>query len=161
MTLKSILGRFALLFLLACTSSAAMSFTRYSKPVPEGLVVCETREQMNQAARDHPETVLHDEDGGYYLKDMNGIPVAVAADSLCPELDKSFAEADTMIAQNQLEGEDQMGTDDGLDSTAETVTYALLVIYASKVDLAGIPHILNGLSGGSLCDSQIVVSDDC
>ncbi|KAB8272606.1 hypothetical protein BDV30DRAFT_211983 [Aspergillus minisclerotigenes] len=49
---------------------------------------------------------------------MNGIPVAVAADSLCPELDKSFAEADTMIAQNQLEGEDHMGTDDGLDSTA-------------------------------------------
>lgn len=35
-----------------------MSFTRYSEPVPEGLVVCETHEQMNQAVRDHPETVL-------------------------------------------------------------------------------------------------------
>ncbi|KAE8420467.1 hypothetical protein BDV36DRAFT_249354 [Aspergillus pseudocaelatus] len=118
MALKSMLGRFTFLFLLTWTSSAAMSFTRYSKPVPEGLIVCETREQMNQAVRDHPETVLHDEGGGYYLKDMNGIPVAVAADSLCSELDNSFAEADAMIAQNQLKGEDQVETEDDLDTTA-------------------------------------------
>lgn len=50
---------------------------------------------------------------------MNGIPVAVAANSLCPALYNSFAETDAMIApQNQLKGEDQVETDDDLDTTA-------------------------------------------
>ncbi|OGM44965.1 hypothetical protein ABOM_007124 [Aspergillus bombycis] len=44
------------------------------------------------------EMALYDEAGGYSLKDTNGVPVAVAADSLCPELDNCFAEADAIYA---------------------------------------------------------------
>jgi hypothetical protein len=63
---------------------------------------------MNHGARDHPETVLHDDDGGNYLKNTDGTPVAVAADSLCPGLGMPFADVDAMIAQEKLLGEDQM-----------------------------------------------------
>ncbi|KAF7594545.1 hypothetical protein BBP40_008992 [Aspergillus hancockii] len=84
---------------------------------PSGLIVCETREQLNQVASDHPETVLHDEDGGYYLKDMNGARVAVAADSLCPDLNTSFADVDATIAQVIPMGEARMDMENGLEST--------------------------------------------
>ncbi|RAL02317.1 uncharacterized protein BO80DRAFT_463544 [Aspergillus ibericus CBS 121593] len=81
-----------------------MSLTRYTAPIPEGAKVVETREQLNQAARQNPQTVLYDQDGGYMLKDEDGTVVAVAADSLCPELDQAVAEVEAKQAQEKLAG---------------------------------------------------------
>ncbi|OOF92430.1 hypothetical protein ASPCADRAFT_210290 [Aspergillus carbonarius ITEM 5010] len=81
-----------------------MSLTRYTAPIPEGAKVVETREQLNQAARENPQTVLYDQDGGYMLKDEDGTVVAVAADSLCPELDQAVAEVEAKQAEMKLAG---------------------------------------------------------
>ncbi|KAI2997388.1 hypothetical protein CBS147346_8782 [Aspergillus niger] len=86
------------------SSSSAMSLTRYTAPIPQGAKVVETREQLNQVVRENPETVLYDQDGGYMLKDESGTVVAIAADSLCPELDQALAEVEALQAETKLAG---------------------------------------------------------
>ncbi|PYH95803.1 hypothetical protein BO71DRAFT_397763 [Aspergillus ellipticus CBS 707.79] len=81
-----------------------MSLSRYTAPLPAGAKVVETREQLNEAVRENPQTVLYDQDGGYMLKDESGKVVAIAADSLCPELDRAFAEVDAKEAEKKLGG---------------------------------------------------------
>lgn len=93
-----------LLVLILVSSSSAMSLTRYTAPIPQGAKVVETREQLNQVVRENPETVLYDQDGGYMLKDESGTVVAIAADSLCPELDQAVAEVEALQAETKLAG---------------------------------------------------------
>ncbi|RAL15139.1 uncharacterized protein BO97DRAFT_403757 [Aspergillus homomorphus CBS 101889] len=98
-----------------------MSLTRYSKPVPAEAIVAETREQLNQITFENQYTLLHEEDGGYMLKQTeDGAVVAVASDALCAELDKVFADIDALEAAEKTENERQGGdstTGDGKDAS--------------------------------------------
>ncbi|RAK81686.1 uncharacterized protein BO72DRAFT_444231 [Aspergillus fijiensis CBS 313.89] len=85
-----------------------MSLTRYSKPVPSGAIVAETREQLNQITFENQYTLLHEEDGGYMLKQTeDGTVVAVAGDALCAELDKVFADLDAREAAEKNQEDQQ------------------------------------------------------
>ncbi|KAI2882087.1 hypothetical protein CBS76997_7063 [Aspergillus niger] len=102
MPLSSFMSQASKASILLCSS--AMSLTRYTAPIPQGAKVVETREQLNQVVRENPETVLYDQDGGYMLKDESGTVVAIAADSLCPELDQALAEVEALQAETKLAG---------------------------------------------------------
>ncbi|PYH45876.1 uncharacterized protein BP01DRAFT_365168 [Aspergillus saccharolyticus JOP 1030-1] len=94
------------LLILLIFISSAMSLTRYSKPVPQGAVVAETREQLNQITFENQYTVLYEEDGGYMLKQTeDGAVVAVAGDALCAELDKVFTNLDATEEAEKLQTE--------------------------------------------------------
>ncbi|PWY70494.1 hypothetical protein BO70DRAFT_365435 [Aspergillus heteromorphus CBS 117.55] len=95
------------------TPSSAMSLSRYTAPVPAAATVVETREQLNEVVRKNAHTVLHDQDGGYMLKDESGAVVAVAADSLCPELDRAFAEVEAKEAEMKLAGDSTEKAEEG------------------------------------------------
>ncbi|RAH50051.1 uncharacterized protein BO95DRAFT_438786 [Aspergillus brunneoviolaceus CBS 621.78] len=100
----------SLLILLLISISSAMSLTRYSKPVPSGAIVAETREQLNQITFENQYTLLHEEDGGYMLKQTeDGTVVAVAGDALCAELDKVFADLDAREAAEKNQEHQQGG----------------------------------------------------
>ncbi|KAL4889193.1 hypothetical protein BDV59DRAFT_205455 [Aspergillus ambiguus] len=105
MPIKATLVRALALMLLSSTLSSAMSFDKYTEPVPEGLVACDTREQLGNAvpADYKGETALFNEDGGYFLKDVNtGERLAVATDALVDSIDAQLAEMDTLDAAGKL-----------------------------------------------------------
>lgn len=83
-------------------STTMATFTRYTKPVPEGAAICETYEQLVALTRQYPNTMVSDENGGYYMKDVaSGKAHAVAADSLVSELDRRLADADAQLAERK------------------------------------------------------------
>ncbi|KAE8352534.1 hypothetical protein BDV28DRAFT_165484 [Aspergillus coremiiformis] len=86
------LHRAFMLFLLMERILAA-STARYTIPILRGTVVLETRQQLNDMATAYSTGTLDDRNGGYYLLDDDGNVLAVAADSLCEELDASMASA--------------------------------------------------------------------
>ncbi|PYH57744.1 uncharacterized protein BO96DRAFT_433191 [Aspergillus niger CBS 101883] len=91
MLLKNISG---LLFLVASAASRfSMSTDRYTVPIPEGIIILETRKQLNDMADQYPMGTLDDRNGGYYLLDHDATVLAIASDSLCEELDSSMESA--------------------------------------------------------------------
>ncbi|KAH8705223.1 hypothetical protein BGW36DRAFT_367118 [Talaromyces proteolyticus] len=79
-----------------------MSTTRYTIPVPEGIPIIATLEEVDKIVRDNPTVCLYDEDNGYYLKDDAGTAVAVASDELCEEFDKRMEDLNQKIASGEL-----------------------------------------------------------
>ncbi|CAI7613480.1 unnamed protein product [Penicillium crustosum] len=68
----------------------------------EGL----TRQSLNDLVKVYPDTILHAENGGYYLKDMDDEVVAITADDLCTELDAAFASIDANFVGDGSGSED-------------------------------------------------------
>ncbi|KAH1534876.1 hypothetical protein KXW32_007641 [Aspergillus fumigatus] len=77
-----------------------MATTRYTEPIPEGIPVLETRQQLNDMADQYPTGTLDDRNGGYYLLDHDGAVLAVTSDALCEELDASMEQARRFHAGN-------------------------------------------------------------
>ncbi|KAE8372696.1 hypothetical protein BDV26DRAFT_273661 [Aspergillus bertholletiae] len=86
-------GALTLFLLIVATALAALPTARYTVPVPSGTLLLETRQQLNTMAAAYSMGTLDDRNGGYYLLDHDGEVLAVAADSLCEELDVSMASA--------------------------------------------------------------------
>lgn len=86
-------------------STAMSTFTRYTKPIPQGVIVCDTYEQLSAVAKDHPDTGLWEGDGGYYIRDggEKGKILAVASDALIPELDSRTADLGAHLAKHPEE----------------------------------------------------------
>jgi hypothetical protein len=82
-----------LAFILA---TAADSVSRYEVSPPAGVIVVDTRQQLNEVSSSVPDGYLDDENGGYYLKTSAGDVVAVAGDTLCAELDGAFKQIDAL-----------------------------------------------------------------
>lgn len=70
-----------------------MSTTRYAVAIPQSTIVLETRQQLNDMAKQHPLGTMDDRNGGYYLLDHDATVLAIASDSLCEELDSSMKAA--------------------------------------------------------------------
>ncbi|KAG2411695.1 hypothetical protein HFD88_009251 [Aspergillus terreus] len=105
MPIKSTLTRAVALMLLASGLASAASFDKYTEAIPEGLVVCDTREQLGNAvpADYQGNTALFNEDGGYFVKDVNtGARLAVATDDLVESIDSQLAEMDTLDSTGKL-----------------------------------------------------------
>ncbi|OQD71183.1 hypothetical protein PENPOL_c001G00221 [Penicillium polonicum] len=83
-----------------------MSTTRYTVPIPESMLILETRQLLNDMAMQFPLGTVDDRNGGYYLLDHDATVLAVASDSLCEELDASMEAAKryhTLACQSALE----------------------------------------------------------
>ncbi|KAJ5347782.1 uncharacterized protein N7506_001035 [Penicillium brevicompactum] len=79
--------------------------TRYKTPPPSDVIIVYDRPSLNDLTKVYPETCLYDENGGYYMKTMDGQVIAITADDLCEELDKTIAEADAFRAAHEAECE--------------------------------------------------------
>lgn len=79
--------------------------TRYKAPPPSDVIIVYDRPSLNDLTKVYPETCLYDENGGYYLKTMDGHVIAITADDLCEELDKTIAEADAFRTAHEAECE--------------------------------------------------------
>lgn len=79
-----------------------MSTTRYKDPVPEGISIFTTLDEAGKIQLENPYASLYPVNNGYYVKDPDGTVVAVAADEICDELDRRFAELDEAVASGRL-----------------------------------------------------------
>lgn len=79
--------------------------TRYKAPPPSDVIIVYDRPSLNDLAKTYPETCLYNENGGYYMKTMDGQVIAITADGLCEELDKTIAEAEASLAAHKSECE--------------------------------------------------------
>ncbi|KAF7164165.1 hypothetical protein CNMCM5623_008855 [Aspergillus felis] len=113
---------------LLIASSLAMATTRYTVPIPEGIPVLETRQQLNDMADQYPMGTVDDRNGGYYLLDHDGTVLAVTSDSLSEELDASMEEARKLHAGNLDDEADIEFTQTKLENASD----ALYEAYATK-----------------------------
>lgn len=74
----------------------AANTTRYNSDPPFGAIVLQDRQNLNDMIHNNPETVLNPENGGYYLKTMDGEVLAITGDDLCVELDAALASVDAL-----------------------------------------------------------------
>lgn len=81
------------LFLFLLANKFATSTTRYIVPIPESMVMLETRRELNEMAEQYPMSTVGTRNGGWYMLDHDGTVLAVASDSMCAELDASVEEA--------------------------------------------------------------------
>lgn len=89
----------------------AENLTRYQTTPPTDVVILHDRQSLNDFVKANPDGLLHAENGGYYLKDMEESIVAIASDGLCNELDGPWASAAAAAdAEDAAEG-------DALDAT--------------------------------------------
>lgn len=91
---------------LACLLSfAAMAevLSRYKFLPPGDAIIIYDRPSLNDLVKVYPETILHGENGGYYLKNMEGEVFAITVDDLCRELDVTIAEADAWLGSLHLQ----------------------------------------------------------
>lgn len=68
--------------------------TRYQISPPTNIVILHDRQSLKDYVKINPNGMLHAENGGYYLKDMEDLVVAIASDDLCNELDGAWASAE-------------------------------------------------------------------
>lgn len=78
---------------LLISSTLATSATRYVIPIPESMVVLETRRELNEMVEQYPMSTVDVRNGGWYIINHDGTVLAVASDSVCAELDASSEEA--------------------------------------------------------------------
>ncbi|KAJ5851744.1 uncharacterized protein N7529_011129 [Penicillium soppii] len=81
----------------------AEGLTRYQTAPPNNAIVVHNRQSLNDLVKVYPETILHSENGGYYLKNMDEEVIAVAGDDLCEELDGALASIDAMVSDDEDE----------------------------------------------------------
>ncbi|KAJ5671789.1 hypothetical protein N7507_000916 [Penicillium longicatenatum] len=74
----------------------AANTTRYYTDPPLGAIILQDRQNLNDMVRNNPETVLSPENGGYYLKTMDGEVLAITGDDLCVQLDAALASVDSL-----------------------------------------------------------------
>lgn len=79
----------------------AEGVTRYQASPPAGAIILQDRQALNDMARANPETILNPENGGYYLKAMDGEVLAIAGDELCAELGLVVASVEALDAGDQ------------------------------------------------------------
>lgn len=72
----------------------AEGLSRYQTHPPTDVVILHDRQSLNDYVRINPNGMLHAENGGYYLKDMEDVVIAIASDDLCNELDGAWASAE-------------------------------------------------------------------
>jgi hypothetical protein len=95
---------FASLVYFPCfLSIMAEGLTRYQTAPPNNAIVVHNRQSLNDLVKVYPETILHSENGGYYLKNMDEEVIAVAGDDLCEELDGALASIDAMVSDDEDE----------------------------------------------------------
>ncbi|KAJ5826594.1 hypothetical protein N7447_003357 [Penicillium robsamsonii] len=70
-----------------------MLTTQYILPIPESLIVLETRREVNEMAEQYPLSTMNERNGDWYMLDHDGTVLAVASYSVCAELDASIEEA--------------------------------------------------------------------
>ncbi|KAL3455669.1 hypothetical protein BJX64DRAFT_271970 [Aspergillus heterothallicus] len=102
---QTLLLFFFLLFYIVTTM--AQNLTRYRTAPPKNATIMYDRKTLNELAKNYPCGLLHDENGGYYLKDGEDRIIGVASDGLCTELDAAYAEAEAernRIARNRALG---------------------------------------------------------
>ncbi|PWY91987.1 hypothetical protein BO94DRAFT_533427 [Aspergillus sclerotioniger CBS 115572] len=85
----------------------AQNLTRYHTPPPSNATIMYDRQTLNDLARANSDGLLHDENGGYYLKTADEEIIAVAADALCTELDAALASAAATWAERNPNGDDE------------------------------------------------------
>lgn len=73
---------------------------------PSDVIIVHDRQSLNDLVKVYSDTVLHAENGGYYLKDMDDEVVAITADDLCTELDAAFASIDADVVGDGSGSED-------------------------------------------------------
>ncbi|KAL2837105.1 hypothetical protein BJY01DRAFT_221290 [Aspergillus pseudoustus] len=88
---------------------AAQNLTRYHTAPPSRAVIMYDRKSLNELAAQYPCGLLHDENGGYYLKDAHAKVVGVAADGLCTELDAAYAEAAAVWPKRNAKSDGKVG----------------------------------------------------
>ncbi|KAK9592249.1 hypothetical protein V6Z90_003394 [Aspergillus fumigatus] len=112
-----------------------MATTRYTEPIPEGIPVLETRQQLNDMADQYPTGTLDDRNGGYYLLDHDGAVLAVTSDALCEELDASMEQARRFHAGNLDDEADVVPRGDNAAATNIGVFDYGLVLPLGEVDV--------------------------
>ncbi|KAJ5375647.1 hypothetical protein N7517_007653 [Penicillium concentricum] len=95
-----------LAYLLCYLVTMVEGLTRYHTTPPSDVVIVHDRQSLNDLVKLNPETILHAENGGYYLKNMEEEVVAITADDLCEELDAAFASIDAGVIGDDSEPED-------------------------------------------------------
>lgn len=103
---------FGSLFLAVTTvSTFAMSTARYTVPIHESIQILETRQQLNDMARQYPLGTMDDRNGGYYLLDYDDTVLAIASDPLCEELDAAIEAAERYrSAHSEIDDESEFAT---------------------------------------------------
>lgn len=97
----------SLVYFLCFFTAMVEGLTRYHTTPPSDVIIVHDRQSLNDLAKVYPDTLLHPENGGYYLKGMDGEVVAITADDLCTELDADFASIDANFV------DDGSGSEDG------------------------------------------------
>ncbi|KAJ5173692.1 uncharacterized protein N7500_001623 [Penicillium coprophilum] len=99
--------------------------TRYHNTPPSDAIIVHDRQSLNDLVKVNPETILHAENGGYYLKDMEEAVVAITADDLCKELDVAFASIDAGDIGEDSEPENRESESlGGADTTKRSASYS-------------------------------------
>jgi hypothetical protein len=84
-------------------AASAIATTRYTIPLPEGITVADSQDQLNQLAAANPNSVLYDESGGYILRDADtGVMFAVASDDLIDEINAAVNAANAVVEAREL-----------------------------------------------------------
>lgn len=100
--------------------------TRYQITPPSDAIVVPDRQSMNDLVKLNPETILHAENGGYYLKNMDEEVVAIAGDDLCTEFDAVFASIDAdVVGDGSRSGDEGSGSLGGANVTKRNEDLAL------------------------------------
>ncbi|OQE15938.1 hypothetical protein PENSTE_c026G06709 [Penicillium steckii] len=101
--MQSILTSFV--YFLCFMATMVEGLTRYQNTPPSDAIVVHDRQALNDLVKLHPETILHAENGGYYLKNMDEEVVAITHDDLCVELDAAFASIDASDIGDDVQGQ--------------------------------------------------------
>ncbi|KAJ5527706.1 hypothetical protein N7513_011865 [Penicillium frequentans] len=84
----------SLIHFLSSMNVMGEGLTRYQISPPTNIVILHDRQSLKDYVKINPNGMLHAENGGYYLKDMEDLVVAIASDDLCNELDGAWASAE-------------------------------------------------------------------
>ncbi|KAJ5822617.1 hypothetical protein N7447_004957 [Penicillium robsamsonii] len=96
----------AIVYLLCYLVTMVEGLSRYHTTPPSDVIIVHDRQSLNDLVKVNPETILHSENGGYYLKNMEEEVVAITADDLCEELDAAFASIDAGVIGDDSGPED-------------------------------------------------------
>ncbi|KAJ5501226.1 hypothetical protein N7453_006043 [Penicillium expansum] len=97
----------SLVYFICFFTAMVEGLTRYHTTPPSDAIIVHDRQSLNDLVKVNPETILHAENGGYYLKNMDEEVVAIAADDLCTELDAAFASIDADVFGDESESKNE------------------------------------------------------
>ena len=76
------------LFLISLIATTYAATTRYNVTLPKGATVLDTENDIREFTASHPDVDLETANGGYTIKEPNGLVVAYVGDNLSKELDE-------------------------------------------------------------------------